>query len=103
MATGEPAFNPLDKREKLDPPPFPFETRCERCSVRTILGYVRHLDPDCKHSRDYHLTARTEVYFGTNNLDDYCGNALYLGYYRGKTGTYNVLACGKCWKLLLKL
>jgi hypothetical protein len=95
-----PVFNPLEPSQN-DPPYFPFDMRCPRCRSESVLGYIRHLDTTSKEGRSIHLSSRKEGYSGTDDLKDYGGTPLYLGWYSGATGQYDVLACGNCWTYLL--
>lgn len=91
-----------------DPPPMP-TPECQRCGRRSLLGYLRFLDPDVGQKQDLHISkGHTITYWGREDLASYGGEAVYLGRYenlrrRGglASGSYDVVACGTCWQAIL--
>lgn len=98
-----------DAKGRMDPPSMPRPV-CQRCGEKSILGYLRYLNPYCCASHDYLAGENFCVTFwGTDTLGSYGGCAVYLARYANANeksglsfGCYDVLACGNCWRELLK-
>lgn len=88
----------------FDPPCSPCPV-CARCGKKSILGYLRLLDTDTLNK---HRTSGSLFIFDFDDLDSYGGEAVYLGFYKNYNGapglvhgSWDLFACGKCWKELL--
>lgn len=91
-------------KRSFDPPCPPCPV-CARCGKKSILGYLRLLDtnPANKNRQSGSLSI-----FDFDDLDSYDGRAVYLGFYKNYNGapglaygSWDLFACGRCWKELL--
>lgn len=91
-------------KEPFDPPCPPCPV-CARCGKKSILGYLRLLDTNPMNKR---RESGSWFIFDFDDLDSYGGSAVYLGFYKNyngapglSPGSWNLFACGNCWKELL--
>lgn len=91
--------------ERPTDPPESTTPVCSRCGRKSILGYIRLLDTEAgaEHRRSGSLSI-----FAFEDLESYGGAAVYLGFYKNynsapglRYGSWDLFACGKCWRELL--